>query len=301
MRYTIFLILLLTLLFPTAANAARERSHGAYLQTRVSRDKVIQGENLVYEVVLFTPDPSVEGVELTSLPDFEGIDVSRSAPDNKLTPVEINGRRYYTAVVDRYFLRFPEKGKFRIKGADYRLGFYRQQEYYDPFWGRSIGNVVDAVALTAPEVGVRVTALPERGRPDDFSGAVGDFEIDAEFPAGEIKNGEDTLLTVTISGVGSLEGVTLPNIPAMLPEGLQFKSMTDNVNHYIKDGELGSEVEIECIVMPKREGKFTIDALRFSFYNSSTGKYDTITVPSLEIEVGSGLPSSGRPPVIMEI
>ncbi|MDE6769397.1 MAG: BatD family protein, partial [Muribaculaceae bacterium] len=208
---------------------------------------------------------------------------------------------YYTAVVDRYFLRFPEKGKFRIKGADYRLGFYRQQEYYDPFWGRSIGNVVDAVGLSAPEVSVRVLALPERGRPDDFSGAVGDFEIAAEFPDGEIKNGEDTLLTVTISGVGSLEGVLLPNIPAMLPEGLQFKSMTDNVSHYIKDGELGSEVEIECIVMPKREGKFVIDSLRFSFYNSFTGKYDTITASSLEIEAGSGLPSSGRPPVIMEI
>lgn len=301
MKHTTLIILLLTFFFPTTATVARERTHGAYLQTKVSRDKVIQGENLVYEVVLFTPDSSVEGVELISLPDFQGIDVSRSAADNKLIPVEINGQQYYTAVVDRYFLRFPEKGKFKIKGADYRLGFYRQQEYYDPFWGRSIGNVVDAVGLSAPEVSVRVAALPERGKPEDFSGAVGDFEIAAEFPDGEIKNGEDTLLTVTISGVGSLEGVTLPNIPAMLPEGLQFKSMTDNVSHYIKDGELGSEVEIECVVMPKREGKFTIDNLSFSFYNTYTGKYDTITVPSLEIEAGSGLPSSGRPPVIMEI
>lgn len=289
------------LLFPQISSVAKERSDGAYLQTKVSRDKVTQGETLVYEVVLFTPDPSIEGVELISLPDFEGIDVSRSSPDNKLSRIEINGRPYYSAVVDRYFLRFPVKGGYKIKGADYRLGFYRQQEYYDPFWGRSLGKVVDAISLSAPEVNVKVSALPERGRPEDFSGAVGEFEIAASFPEETLNNGEDAVMTITISGIGSLEGVTLPNIPSMLPDGLQFKSMTDNVSHYIKDGELGSEVEIECVVMPKREGSFLIDSLRFNFYNNHTGKYETIAVPSFEIEAGSGLPGSGRPPVIMEI
>lgn len=294
----ILLLMTLFLIFPTDA---KENERGAYLETKVSRDKVIEGENLVYEVVLFTLDPSVEGIELASFPDFEGIEVSRSAPDSNLTKVEIKGKTYFTAVVDRYFLRFPEKGKYSIKGADYRLGLSRQQEYYDPFWGRSIGNVVDVVDLTAPETNVKVSPLPEKGRPNNFSGAVGDFEISASFPDSALRNGEDALMSVSISGIGNLNGVRLPDLPSSLPEGLQFKSMTDNMSHYIKDGELGTEVEIECIVMPKREGKFVIDDLKFSFFNSYTGKYETVTAPSLEIEVGSGLPSSGRPRVIMEI
>ncbi|MDE6077309.1 MAG: BatD family protein, partial [Muribaculaceae bacterium] len=77
--------------------------------------------------------------------------------------------------------------------------------------------------------------------------------------------------------------------------------MTDNIDHFVKDGELGSEVEVECMVMPKHEGTFTIENVRFSFFNSSTGKYETITAPALEIEVGEGLPGSGKPKVIMEI
>lgn len=288
-------------IFAAVSSAAKENDASVYLETRISRDKVTEGENIVYEVVLFTPTPSVDGIELASFPDFEGIEVSRSAPDSKLTPVEIKGQPYYTAVVDRYFLRFPSKGKFSIKGASYNLGLYRQQEYYDPFWGRSIGNVIDKVALVAPDVSVRVAALPERGKPSSFSGAVGDFEISAAFADESLRSGEDALLTVTISGAGNLNGVTLPDIPSSLPDGIQFKSMTDTLSHYIKDGELGSEVEIECVVMPKREGTFVLDSLHFNFYNTATGKYETVTAPSVEIEVGSGLPGSGKPPVIMEI
>lgn len=295
------LIVFLISIFAVASSAAKEREATVYLETRVSRDKVTEGENIVYEVVLFTPTPSVEGIELASFPDFQGIEVSRSAPDSKLTTVEIKGQPYYTAVVDRYFLRFPDKGKFSIKGPSYNLGLVRQQEYYDPFWGRSIGNVIDRVALTAPDVSVRVTPLPERGRPAAFSGAVGDFEISTAFAEESLRNGEDALMVVTISGTGNLNGVALPDIPSLLPDGIQFKSMTDALAHYIKDGELGTEVEIECVVMPKREGKFVVDSLSFNFYNPATGKYMTVTAPSVEIEVGSGLPGSGKPPVIMEI
>lgn len=287
------------LLLPGLSLGAKPGEGGAYLETRVSRDKVIRGENIVYEVVLVSPDPRIEGVELASFPLFEGIEVSRSAPDSKLSETKIKGKPYYTAVVDRYFLRMPSEGKFTIKGGDYRIGFYKQQEYYDPFWGRTVGNVVNAEQLSAPSVAVKVAGLPQRSQPSDFSGAVGDFEITVE--ASDGANGEDIPLMVTISGLGSLDGVSLPDIPSMLPEGLQFKSMTDNISHFVKDGELGSEVEIECVVMPKREGRFIIDSIRFSFFNSYTGKYETITAPVLEIEAGSGLPGSGKPPVIMEI
>lgn len=282
-------------------SAAGKGEEGAFLRTRLSQEKVTEGESVTYEVVLFTPDPNVEGFELVSMPDFSGIDVNHSAPDRRLTQVELNGRKYYTAVVDRYFLRFPGAGKFNIKGGAYRLGKLSKKEYYDPFWGRTVGNVREAVNLTAPDRGVKVKSLPQRGKPDNFSGAVGDFDLTAEIAGGALRTGEDALLIVTISGIGSLQDVLLPDIRSQLPDDLQFKSMTDRVSHFVKDGELGTEVEIECTVMPKREGVFLIDALKFNFFDINSEQYKTITAPKIEIESESSLPGSGRPPVIMEI
>lgn len=291
------------LLFLTLFSQAEARESGAmpFLQTRLSRDKMTAGETAIYEVVLFTPVANVDGVDQIAYPQFEGADVSRTSADNRLSPVEINGKQYYKAVIDRYFLRYPDNGKFKIPGGRYRLGVLHRQEYYDPFWGKQYGNVVDALELQAPATEVKVAALPKKGCPEDFSGAVGDFEISVEFPDGNLRSGEDALMLVTISGSGSLDGVKLPDLPGMLPDGLQFKSMTDNIDHFVKDGELGSEVEVECMVMPKHEGTFTIENVRFSFFNSSTGKYETITAPAVVIEVGEGLPGSGKPKVIMEI
>lgn len=300
LRHTILLVFL-TLFTVFQQATAREKGDAPFLETRLSRDKMVAGETAVYEVVLFTPVSQIEGVEAMAYPNFEGADVSRSSADNRLTPVDINGRQYYTAVIDRYFLRYPENGKFKISGGQYRLGLLHRQEFYDPFWGRQYGNVVDAITVQAPETGVKVISLPQKGRPADFSGAVGDFEIEVEFPDGELRSGDDTRMILSISGIGSLDGVKMPDIPAMLPEGLQFKSMTDNINHFVKDGELGSEVEIECVVMPKKEGSFTIDGIAFNYFNSKTGKYDVIVAPVVEIVVKEGLPGSGKPTVIMEI
>lgn len=294
---------MLFLLFFLSSHSAwgKEKTHDAFLQTRVSREKIMQGETLVYEVVLYSTNGSVGGVEAAVLPSFQGIDVRRTSADSQLTPVEINGRKYYSAVIDRYYLRFPDKGKFKIEGGAYKLATYHPREYYDPFWGRSVDNVMEVTDLTSSPLTVKVDALPEKGRPAAFSGAVGDYEISATFPDGYLKKGEDAVLAVSISGIGSLDGAVLPDLPAMLPEGLQFKSMTDTISHFIKDGELGSEVEIECIVMPKREGAFVVDSISFSYFDILSGKYKTIKAPELEIEAGSGLPGSGRPPVIMEI
>lgn len=273
----------------------------AFLQSRVSRQKITQGETLVYEVVLYSTNGSIGGVEPQSYPDFQGMEVRRTSSDTRLIPLEINGRKYYSAVVDRYYLRFPDKGKFRIPGGVYKLGTYHPREYYDPFWGRSVDNVMEVEELAAPALSIKVDALPARGCPAAFSGAVGDYEISVSFPGGNMKKGEDAVLEISISGLGSLDGAILPDLPSMLPEGLQFKSMTDNISHYVKDGELGSEVEIECIVMPKREGSFVVDSVSFCYFDILTGKYKTITAPELKIEAGNGLPGSGRPPVIMEI
>lgn len=279
------LSVLIASLFPIPSLGKGREASSPFLESRVEREKVVEGERLIYEVVLYVPEANVAGVETVVAPGFSPLPYKKSSPDSGFGRTRKDGKDYYTAVIDRYFVGFNEKGKFPVKGGCYRVGINHPVQVNDPFWGPSVRNRMEVVELQAPDVAVRVSALPEKGKPDSFTGAVGDFQISAALPSGNIRAGEDAYMIVNISGDGDLTDIALPEIRKTFPEGLQFKSMTDSRTHYVKNGRLGSEVEIEVVFFPKKSGTFTLDGLEFTFYNSTLGKYETAVAPPLVIEV----------------
>jgi hypothetical protein len=73
------------------------------------------------------------------------------------------------------------------------------------FWGRKY-----EVGVTP--VSVNVLPLPEEGRPADFSGAVGDFTLEATAAPTEVAVGDLVTVTMRVSGRGSLDGTSPPRI-----------------------------------------------------------------------------------------
>lgn len=288
-------------LYPPLSPGKGKDAPSPFLESRIEREKVVEGERLIYEVVLYVPEANVAGVEPVALPGFSRLPHTQTSPDSGFDRTGKDGIDYYTAVIDRYFVGFNEKGKFPVKGGLYRVGFNHPVQVNDPFWGPSVRNRLEVLELQAPDVTVKVSALPEKGKPDSFTGAVGDFQINAEIPSGNLRAGEDAYMVVCISGDGDLADSGLPDIRKSFPEGLQFKSMTDSRSHYVKNGRLGSEVEIEVVFLPKKSGSFTLDGLKFTFYNSRLGKYETAVAPPIVIEVGESLPGKDGASTIMDI
>lgn len=272
-----------------------------FLRASVGDEKVVEGERLIYEVTLFTPNPQVVGIEEVISPDFGVLPNTRSAADTSLDKVEIDGDTYYKAVVDRYFIGLNEKGKKAIKGGTYKLGFNQPERVDDPFWGPMVQNRTEVISLKAPDVSVKVSPLPVKGRPEDFSGAIGEYEISAFIPEGAVLSDKDALMIVTVSGFGDLTKSDLPEIRKAFPEGLQFKSMTDNRDFYVKDGRLGSEIEIECTFQPRSAGSFEISPIEFHYFNTKTGKYETAVSEPLEVEVETGLEEKDKRTVITDV
>lgn len=296
--YPLLIALFLSLSFEAIG---RETAPKPFVETRIEREKAVEGERLIYEVVLKTPVSSIAGVELALAPGFGELPFKQSAPDSSFEKEEIDGTTYYVTVIDRYFVGFNHNGKFKLRGGVYRLGINHPVQINDPFWGPSIGNRVEVAELKAPDLMVKVSSLPEKGKTEKFSGAIGDFEVAAMLPEGEIRAGEDAYLVITVSGPGDLGNAALPDIRKAFPAGLQFKSLTENRTYYVKDGSLCSEIEIECIFSPKEKGHYVLKGIDFEFYNSKTGRYETATSSKLEIEVGDGSLDSDRPPVVIDI
>lgn len=284
-----------------ASGKSRGKKAVPFIEASVNHEKAVEGERLIYEVTLFTPDASIAGIELVSEPDFGELARRRSAADIRLSETERNGEKYYSVVIDRFFLGLEEEGKHTLKGGCYRIGYNRQEAVNDPFWGPGYVNRVEVEELSAPDVTVKASPLPEKGRPDNFSGAVGNFNVTVSVPSGEIIAGEEAYLVVTLSGDGDLSGVAPPDVRQAFAKPLQFKSMTENRNEYISKGELGSELEMECVFVAEKEGTFTIGPISFSYFNPRTRKYEQAESTPVTIEVESGSASKSSPPVYIEI
>lgn len=300
--FKISIILALAVITFSAFGKKRNDSQLPFLETRVNRDKVVEGEVLIYEVVLHSPDPNIAGLQLSRNPSFDNLPVSRSAADSHLeTTLGKGGERYFSAVIDRFFIDATQSGKHKIKGGSYDIGYNRQVTVQDPFWGPYVSEKVDVANLDAPDISVTVSALPSKGKPEDFSGAVGKFTVEVMIPSGELHAGDGAFAVVSISGDGDLSEVSLPDVRSIFPTELQFHSMTENRNHYVKEGRIGSEIEIECTFTPLEEGVFEIGECSFSYYNPESRKFERAISDTVTVEITPSKSSHDTPTQYMNI
>lgn len=271
-----------------------------FLETRVDQDHTVEGERIIYEVVLYSTDFSIAGTEICTNPEFSGLTIARAAADTHIDEIQKNGKKYYTAVIDRFFVGTNHMGTYTVCGGCYRIGFNRQATFNDPFWGPSIVNTVETVDVEAPDLKIVVSPLPNKGKPLSFSGAVGKFEIDVELDSDCIAGMESCLL-LTVSGKGDLSYARVPEVSSAFDDPLRFKSMTENRSHFIHQGSLGSEIELECEFIADKPGKYIIKPIEFTYFDTGRGKYLTITSRPLEIEVKEAAGTQSKPPVIMGI
>lgn len=272
-----------------------------FLEAKINREKAVEGEMLIYEVVLYSPDPNIAGLQLSRNPDFGNLPVSRSAADNHLDETVRDGNRYFTAIIDRFFIEASQPGKHKLSGGAYDVGYGRQVTVQDPFWGPYVTEKVDVVNLDAPDITISISALSDKDRPKDFSGAVGEFTIEVTLPGGELHPGDGAFAIVTISGDGDLSEASLPNVRSIFPPELQFHSMTESRNHFVKDGKVGSEIEIECSFTPQKEGSFEIGECSFSYYDPVSRKYRRAKSAPVSVDVSSSKSSDDTQPQYMDI
>lgn len=301
-----FIILILSALcisggFFSAVAKNAKNDYVPFLLVSVDKDHTVEGERLIYEVTLYSSDPDVAGSELIANPTFSTLTFARSAPDSHLDRKILDGREYYTAVIDRFFLGTNVKGKYKLEGGKYRIGYNRRVQVDDPIWGPGVATTIETVDLDAPDLKIKVDPLPEIGRDASFSGAVGKFEVETELHS-EALAGEEICLLVTVSGLGDLTNARIPDVTKAFGEGLEFKSMTETRDHFINKGRLGSEMELKCVFVAKKPGKYTIKPVEFTFFDSEDRKYSIASSSPLVIEVmqNEDTPAS-EPPVLHDI
>jgi hypothetical protein len=191
----------------------------------------------------------------------------------------------YRYVVLRKTVLYPQKsGKLAIKplslDIDVQLPTNQRNMY---------GQVVvkdGSKRVSAGSKIITVKALPEAGKPEDFSGAVGNFNFKVTPTKTDLKNGESLDLVVSVTGKGNMKLFSLPK--PIVPNALE---MYDAVHKEQVDTPLSGmvgKISDSYTIIPQYKGNYPIKPLRFSYFDLGSGKYKTLSSPEIMINVLDG-------------
>lgn len=194
------------------------------------------------------------------------------------------GERYRYVILRKTVLYPQKSGKLEIEplslDIDCQVPTNRRN-----FWGQPL-MTQDSKRVSAGSKVINVRALPENGKPEDFSGAVGKFDFKVKPSKTLLKNGESLDLDVSVIGTGNLKLFTLPK--PIVPAALEMYDPVHDENVSTPLTGMTGRISDKYTIIPQYKGNYQIKPMRFSYFDLGSNRYKTITSAPITITVLDG-------------
>ncbi len=194
------------------------------------------------------------------------------------------GERYRYVVLRKTVLYPQKSGKLEIEPLSLDIDCQVPSNRRN-FWGQPI-MVEDSKRVSAGSKIINVRALPESGKPVDFSGAVGQFDFKVNPSKTTLKNGESLDLTLSVIGKGNLKLFSLPK--PVVPTALEMYDPVHEENVSTPLTGMTGKISDKYTIIPQYKGSYQIKPLSFSYFDLASGRYKTITSQPITITVLDG-------------
>jgi hypothetical protein len=241
-----------------------------YVEAEVDNLAPVVGQQIVYHFRLYQAVNLLSQPQL-SWPNFTGFLGYELSPSTQY---------YQQAAGKQYLVTEVRRALFPTAGGQVTIGPATLTVPGD-FFNRG-------VQLQTQEVTVNVHPLPE-GPPEDFAGAVGQFEIEAWIEPAEGRVNEPVTLFVRVFGAGNVS--TLPDPTQGVEETLLGWRVYDPqvTTDVSQDGDvIQGEKLFERPLVPKTDGDLTIPPLALSYYDPEAGMYHRVETEPLAVRVAPG-------------
>ena len=200
----------------------------------------------------------------------------------------------YRFVVLRKTVLYPQKtGKLNIEPLALDITVEVPTNRRDIFGGRLMRSVNKTVAAGSRTINVK--PLPEKGKPVNFNGAVGEFRFEVTTSKNQLKATEALDAKVEVIGNGNLKLFKLPKIN--LPSSLEVYEPEHSERVTTKLNGMQGRITDSYTIVPSYQGKYPIPSISFSYFNPKTESYQTISSDELVINVTEG-PINTTAPVV---
>ena len=240
--------------------------------------------SIVYKL-FFSPEINVRNLGEIDSPEFKNFWSQKiDVPRLEIKRSSLNGKSY-NYVTWKKTLLYPQKeGKLEINPMTLDVSIDVPTNRRD-FFGNIIYTQTSSKVSSNKKV-VNVKSLPTENKPEDFFGAVGDFNISLNSNKNELKATESFQVELKISGSGNLKLFSIPDL--IVPSSLE--KYDPEYSESVKIGLAGMNGNISntYTIVPQFQGKYPIPRVKFSFFNPRLNKYSTIFSDEEIVDVYDG-------------
>lgn len=263
-----------------------------FARASVNKSNPYQGEQIIITYKIYTQVP-ISQFAIDKLPGNKGFWAEDLSVGQQIKQYEetYNDRRYQVAEIRRGALFAQESGKLTIEPLDLNvLAMVQRQRrrtgsiwdlFDDPFF-----NSQQAVErpLSTNRLNINVRPLPPASQ--GFSGGVGQLDAKGGLTLRKVKANEAVSYRITVSGSGNLMLVDAPKPQFPTVFEVYDPQIDDNVKK--SDAGVSGSRTYEWVLIPRSQGKYTIPALDFVYFDPSIGQYVTRRIEAQTIEVERG-------------
>ena len=271
-----------------AHNAGSSIGEGdLFIRVSANKHRIHEQEPVVltYKVYTLVDLTELEG----KMPDLTGFHTQevKLSPQKSFHNEVVNGRNYRCVTWSQYVM-FPQMtGKLEIPSITFNGTVVQQNRNVDPFeafFNGGSGYIEVKRSIKAPGVTIQVDPLPQK--PAGFSGGVGHFNISAQLDKTTVKANDPATLRVVISGIGNLKLIKEP-VVAFPKDFDKYDAKITDKTKLTPNGVEGNMI-YDFLVVPRNQGKYTIPAIEFIYYDTSSNSYKTIKTQPFELTVEKG-------------
>lgn len=259
-----------------------------FLVASTNKTKVYEQEAILLTYKVYT---TVDLRELDGkIPDLKGFHMQEvELPANKSFSLESYKGKNYKTVVWQQFVLFPQQtGILEIPPVEYEGTIYQQVRSADPldfFFNGGSSYVKVQKTLRTPKLTIEVSPLPA-GKPASYYGGVGEFSISSDISTQELKENEAVTVRLIISGTGNMKLLKTPEV--LFPSDFEVYDPKVDNNFKLKTNGLSGNKAIEYLAIPRHAGDYEIPGVEFTYFDTKSKEYKTLTTPSYNLKVNRG-------------
>lgn len=258
-----------------------------FVKTNISHTEAYLGEKVLLTYVLYSRE-SIDSVGFTEYIALDGAVVKEMQGDQiKTESVYLDGIRYTAYEIKQIVVDPIKAGVCAIPAFNLQVNVLSDAGF-GGFGGLVRTTAARYVQTEALELLVK--PLPAEGRPDNFSGIVGELSLSGQYSRDAVNYGESVALRMEASGNCNLDG--LKSLVGDGISGFTVYETQKNTVESVEGNQYRVQKNFEAILMPETTGESTVPSIFVSYFSPLTGNYETAEIPGTTLTVHGEMPAA---------
>lgn len=277
------------------AAEAGVNNNSVFLRVSLNKTNVYRGEGILATYKLYTK-VNLVNYSIDKLPALNGFwsQELKMPQQLELTTENYNGEMYRVGIVKKVLLFPQQSGTLTIepmegsciariqnqrKRSNNPFDIFNDPFFNDPFFGSAQDVKVNVKSLP---VKITVKDLPQEND-NAFKGAIGSFSLQATTDNDKVKANDAINLKIKISGKGNLKLIDAPEVEVPTDFEKYDPKVSDNTN--ISESGVSGSKTFEYLLIPRHEGEYTIDPIKFTYFDLDKKQYEQLQSSAFKITV----------------